>query len=100
MSAAVYMVQRDFAVGDLAGNRRKLLDAAVRAQQCGAAVLLSPELSLTGYCPEDMLYNPAFMDDVAREWQPSSPRRRPIWQFWRACHGAIAIMAKSTTPPP
>ena len=69
MSAAVYMVQRDFAVGDLVGNRRKLLDAAVRAQQCGAAVLLSPELSLTGYCPEDMLYNPAFMDDVAREWQ-------------------------------
>ncbi len=47
-------------VGDIAGNRSKILDAARRAHEGGADVLLTPELSLVGYPPEDLLLRNAF----------------------------------------
>ncbi|MDM5148023.1 NAD+ synthase [Candidatus Persebacteraceae bacterium Df01] len=65
----VLMVQQDFAVGDLTGNQKTLLASAHRAHQAGAAVLLSPELSLTGYCPEDMLHDSSFLADTKRALQ-------------------------------
>lgn len=48
-------------VGDLAGNARLVLEAARSAYQQGARVLLTPELVLTGYPPEDLLLRPAFV---------------------------------------
>lgn len=56
--AAVFFLQRNFAVGDIAGNAAKLAQGAQAAAAAGAAVALAPELALTGYPPEDLLYDP------------------------------------------
>ncbi|MGI9298154.1 MAG: NAD+ synthase [Gammaproteobacteria bacterium] len=68
MTPSVSLAQRDFPVGALAENRRAILTAAQRAQRDDAAVLLSPELALSGYCPDDMLHDSSFMDSVEREF--------------------------------
>src|SRR5260370_11718774 len=47
-------------VGDLSGNARKILDYADRAKAGGADLLLTPELSLCGYPPEDLLLREDF----------------------------------------
>jgi len=47
-------------VGDLPGNSRKILEYAERAKAGGADVLLTPELSLCGYPPEDLLLREDF----------------------------------------
>ena len=46
-------------VGDLQGNAERILAAASKAQNQGADVLLTPELSLWGYPPRDLLLQPA-----------------------------------------
>ena len=54
------IAQMNFVVGDIAGNSAKILSAAEQAQQNGATLLLTPELSLTGYPPEDLLLREDF----------------------------------------
>ncbi|MEO7495859.1 MAG: NAD+ synthase [Massilia sp.] len=56
----VAIVQMNSTVGDLAGNRARILAAAARAAGEGADVVLTPELSLVGYPPEDLLLRNAF----------------------------------------
>jgi NAD+ synthase (glutamine-hydrolysing) len=56
----VAVAQINCTVGDLEGNSRKILDAATRAVADGADLLVTPELSLTGYPPEDLLLRRAF----------------------------------------
>ena len=55
------LAQINATVGDLAGNARLLAAAARQAYQQGAMLVLSPELSLSGYPPEDLLLRPDFM---------------------------------------
>ena len=56
----IAIAQMNCIVGDLAGNLEKILALANRAREQGAAVLLTPELSLTGYPPEDLLLREDF----------------------------------------
>jgi NAD+ synthase (glutamine-hydrolysing) len=58
----VALAQFNATVGDLAGNARRIAAMARSAHQQGALVVLAPELSLTGYPPEDLLLRPAFID--------------------------------------
>ncbi len=48
-------------VGDLTGNAQRILDAAQQAYALGADLLLTPELSLCGYPPRDLLMRPSFI---------------------------------------
>ncbi|MFN0041343.1 MAG: NAD+ synthase [Burkholderiales bacterium] len=52
--------QLNCTVGDMAGNAAKILEYAVRAKAAGADLLLTPELSLCGYPPEDLLLREDF----------------------------------------
>ncbi len=61
----VALAQINATVGDLAGNARCIVDAARRAHAAGAQLLVSPELALCGYPPEDLLLRPAFMQACA-----------------------------------
>jgi NAD+ synthase (glutamine-hydrolysing) len=57
----VAIAQINSRVGDLAGNSDKIFAAAQAAQGQGAQIVVTPELSLTGYPPEDLLLRPAFL---------------------------------------
>ena len=64
-SVKVALVQLNATVGDLAGNSARIVDAARRAHAQGARLVLTPELGLCGYPPEDLLLRPAFMQACA-----------------------------------
>ncbi|MEH2353018.1 NAD+ synthase [Nostoc sp.] len=49
-------------IGDLLLNAQKILEAAQRAASSGVRLLLTPELSLCGYPPRDLLLNPSFVE--------------------------------------
>ena len=48
-------------VGDFAGNARKIARAAEDLESRGAQIILTPELSLTGYPPQDLLFKSDFV---------------------------------------
>jgi len=57
----VALAQINPVVGDLPGNARLIAQAARQAHAQGAQLVVSPELSISGYPPEDLLLRPAFM---------------------------------------
>jgi len=63
----VAIAQINCVVGDLKGNAQKIFDAARRAGEEGADILVTPELSLVGYPPEDLLLRPSLYVDARRE---------------------------------
>ena len=50
-------------VGDLEGNAERILVALAEAESGGADLAVFPELTVTGYPPEDLLSRPAFVAD-------------------------------------
>ncbi|MBN9423154.1 MAG: NAD+ synthase [Candidatus Accumulibacter sp. 66-26] len=67
MSLKIAIAQINATVGDLAGNAARILDFAARARAQGADLLLTPELALCGYPPEDLLLRPDFYAACERE---------------------------------
>ena len=61
VSATIALVQFNATVGDLAGNAQRIAQWSRQAYAQGARLVITPELSLTGYPPEDLLLRPAFM---------------------------------------
>ena len=57
------MAQLNPTVGDLEGNLAKLSDAYDEAEAAGCDIVAFPELSTTGYPPEDLVLKPGFVDD-------------------------------------
>jgi len=51
----IALAQINPTVGDLSGNRDKILRFIKVAEEKGADVLVFPEMCLTGYPPEDLL---------------------------------------------
>ena len=62
----VALAQINATVGDLDGNARRIVEFSRRAHALGARLVLTPELSLCGYPPEDLLLRPAFMQACAQ----------------------------------
>ena len=56
----VAVAQINCTVGDFEGNSRRILEMARKAAEARADILLTPELSLSGYPPEDLLLRRAF----------------------------------------
>ena len=65
-SVKVALAQINATVGDLAGNSRRIIESSRQAYEQGARLVLTPELSLCGYPPEDLLLRPAFMQACAQ----------------------------------
>ncbi len=72
------IAQLNATVGDLAGNAAKILAFALRARELGADVLLTPELALSGYPPEDLLMRA---------------------DFYRACATQLDLLARTAALP-
>jgi NAD+ synthase (glutamine-hydrolysing) len=60
----VALAQLDAVVGDLDGNEEKIRDSIARARDAEAALVLFPELTITGYPPEDLLLRESFLRDA------------------------------------
>jgi len=69
MSVKVAIAQINSTVGDIAGNRNKIAEFSRRAAGLGADIVLTPELSLVGYPPEDLLLRQAFYAKTAEALQ-------------------------------
>jgi NAD+ synthetase len=65
----IAIAQLNPTIGDLAGNAAQILEAAQQAVAQGANLLLTPELSLCGYPPRDLLLNPSFVEAMANTLQ-------------------------------
>jgi NAD+ synthase (glutamine-hydrolysing) len=57
----IALAQLNTVVGDLDGNRERILAGLGEARAAGADLVLFPELAVTGYPPEDLLLRPDFL---------------------------------------
>jgi len=57
----IAIAQLNPVIGDLSGNSAKIREIAEIAYSKGSRLLLTPELSLCGYPPRDLLLNPSFI---------------------------------------
>ncbi|MBK9968173.1 MAG: NAD(+) synthase [Holophagales bacterium] len=89
-------------VGDFARNLDRLAEAQAEAKSAGADVVVFPEMSLVGYPPRDLLFDPGFWRPPSR---PRARRRggRPAAHpassaAWPARQSAFRITRRSPTP--
>ncbi len=59
----IALAQINTVVGDFAGNSDKVISFAKKAQSLGADIVSFPELTVTGYPPEDLLFKHQFVTD-------------------------------------
>src|SRR5499433_2904984 len=58
----VSLAQINPTVGDIEGNTRRIVDGIAQARAVGADLVAFPELVITGYPPEDLLFKSAFVE--------------------------------------
>ncbi len=62
----IVMAQINLLVGDVNGNAAKVKAAITRARdELGAQLVMFPELTLTGYPPEDLLFHSSFRREIS-----------------------------------
>jgi NAD+ synthase (glutamine-hydrolysing) len=75
------LAQINTVVGDLPGNRERILGRLEEAREAGADLVLFPELAVTGYPPEDLLLRPAFIREARRSLDEIVAATRGIAAF-------------------
>jgi NAD+ synthase (glutamine-hydrolysing) len=76
------LAQINTTVGDLDGNRARILRGLEEAKVAGADLVLFPELAVTGYPPEDLLLRPGFVRAAEES----------LGEIARATHGIVALV--------
>ena len=76
------LAQINTTVGDLDGNRQRILTRLTEAKEAAADVVLFPELAVTGYPPEDLLLRPGFLRAA----------RRSLEQIASETHGILCLV--------
>jgi NAD+ synthetase len=74
----IAIAQMNMTVGDLAGNVERIVEFAERARAAGANLMVTPELALCGYPPEDLLLRPDFLEACARALEDLARRVQGI----------------------
>jgi NAD+ synthase (glutamine-hydrolysing) len=93
------LAQINTTVGDLEGNRAKIVERLREAKAAGAEIVLFPELAVTGYPPEDLLLRPGFVKEAERSLEQIARSARGIVAFVgtphfdRDLHNALAVCA-------
>lgn len=75
----VLAAQLNLTLGDLEGNTQKVLAALARAKKQFVDVVLFSEMTLTGYCPEDLLLSSGFIDAAAQKLEEIAPATRGMF---------------------
>ena len=73
----IAIAQLNPTIGDLTGNAEQILAAAKIAAKKKVDLLLTPELSLCGYPPRDLLLNPRFVESMVRVLQKLAKKLPP-----------------------
>jgi NAD+ synthase (glutamine-hydrolysing) len=93
------LAQINTTVGDLDGNRKRILARMEEAKEEQADLVLFPELAVTGYPPEDLLLRPGFLRAAERSLHEIARATRGITalvgvpHFDRDLRNACAICA-------
>jgi NAD+ synthase (glutamine-hydrolysing) len=74
----IALAQINPTVGDIEGNAEKVADWTARARDEGADLVLFPELTVTGYPPEDLLLKTHFLDEARTALDEIAGRTRGI----------------------
>jgi len=74
----VALAQINPTVGDIDGNAAKIAGRIAEAREQGAALVVFPELSLSGYPPEDLLLKTSFLERAAAALQELAAQTRDI----------------------
>ncbi len=74
----VALAQIDPTVGDIRGNSRKIAERTSAAREQGAALVVFPELTISGYPPEDLLLKTSFLDQVGEALEELAAQTRGI----------------------
>ena len=112
------LAQLNSTVGDLAGNRRKIIDAYQKLVAAGAELVVFPELIVCGYPPRDLLFKRRFVEDNEEslteiathigevpavigfvETNPSNEGRRCFNAAAFCQHGEIAVIGRKCLLP-
>ncbi len=56
------LCQINTTVGDIEGNTKKILDYITKGKKVRANLMVFPEMAITGYPPEDLLFMPKFIE--------------------------------------
>ena len=88
MILRIALAQINPTVGDLEGNRDKILSYIEAARRQGADLVVFPEMCVTGYPPEDLLLNPDFIEAAARTVQQLIPASRGLTAILGTAHAA------------
>jgi NAD+ synthase (glutamine-hydrolysing) len=72
------LAQMNTVVGDLEGNRERILAGLEEARSSGADLVLFPELAITGYPPEDLLLRPGFLRAAAEALESVAAQTKGI----------------------
>jgi NAD+ synthase (glutamine-hydrolysing) len=73
-SLRVGLAQINCTVGDLEGNTKKIIQYLDKAKKMGVELICFPELSITGYPPEDLLLKPQFLEDNLKALKKIIPK--------------------------
>ena len=92
----VALAQLNPMVGDLDGNLALLVDAYDRAEAAGCDLVAFPELSTTGYPPEDLVLKPGFVADNEAALAKLAAAHRHVRRGRRL---RATTIATSSTPP-
>ena len=84
------LCQIDLPVGDVDGNVERIRAGVREARDRGAAVVVFPELAITGYPPEDLLLKPGFVEDAAAALQDLAASVRGVTAIVGAPVGGVA----------
>lgn len=60
----IALAQINTVVGDIERNADRIFDAVMKATDAGAQLIVTPELALSGYPPEDLLMRPRFLKAI------------------------------------
>jgi len=101
MTVRIALGQINTTVGDLSGNVDRMAAAAAEAAGAGADLICFPELSVTGYPPEDLVLRRAFVDDnlaALRDLAHRTADGSPVLAGFvdrseRGLHNAAALLA-------
>ena len=66
-SLAIALAQINPTVGDIPGNAKRILEARAEAARQGADLVVTTELCLVGYPPEDLVLKPVFLERAQAE---------------------------------